>query len=133
MRSLLPILGYANSRPTTFAVDLASPKSQVSVAFLFNNSLDTLLDSTGSYHARLTMSAPSQGGFYTLNNLRILSSVTCTADIVLGADWLAASRASATSNVLGRPSAEDRVLVAKTGGRWLYLPGTIKGRRRARY
>ena len=77
-------LGYADTRPAVFVVDRASPDSQVSAAFHFKHSLNPLLSSTGSHYAHLTVYVPSQGGYYISGRFRLLSSVTCTADILTG-------------------------------------------------
>ena len=92
--SPLHILGYANSKPASVLVDLASPCSMASAAFLFSNSLNTSLDSMGRHEAALTLSVPSQGGYYTSINFRVRLSATCFVDVVLGADWLVASHAT---------------------------------------
>jgi len=116
--SSLRILGYANSTPTTFLVDRASPHSHVSAVFLFKNSLNFLLDSTGRHHACLTVSVPSQGGLYTSSNFRLLASAVCTADVVLGADWLALCRATTMNNVLLQPSPEIVAGAEQQRARW---------------
>ena len=99
-----------------FVVDRASPDSQVSAAFLFKHSINSLLDSTGSHHARLSVSIPSQGGYYTSGPFRLLSSVTCAADIVLGADWLASCRIATVHNALQRPAPETIAQLAEGHG-----------------
>jgi hypothetical protein len=105
--SLLRILGYADSKPAVFVVDRASPHSQVSAAFLYHNSLNTTLNSNGHNEAYLTISVPSQGGYYKSSRLRLNSSVSCTVDIVLGADWLALCRVSAGTDALQHPAPES--------------------------
>jgi len=124
--SSLRILGYTNSTPTTFLVDRVSPHSHVSAAFLFKNSLDFLLDSTGRHHACLTVSVPSQGGLYTLSNFRLLASVACTTNVVLDADWLALCQATAMNNMLLQPSPES-VADFPEGHNWIaLLPSLIR-------
>jgi len=104
--SSLQILGYANSKPATVLVDRTSPCSMASAAFLFSNSLNTSLDSKGRHQASLTLSIPSQGGYYTSTNFRVKSSARCSVDVVLGADWLVAVRATIAVNVLRHPAPE---------------------------
>jgi len=90
--STLRILGYANSKAATIVVDRASPQSQVSAAaFLFNNDLNSSFDSTGCEFACLAILVPLEGGYYTSSSLRLQSSTTCIADVVLGARGLAGS------------------------------------------
>lgn len=103
----LRLLGYAESIPAVFAVDRASPHSQVSASFLFRNFLHAKLDSAGCNYACLMVLIPSQGGYYTSSSLQLASSVTCTAvDVILGADWLASCRVTAGVNVLQQPTPE---------------------------
>ena len=112
-------LGYADTRPAVFFEDRASPDSQVSAAFLFKHSLNPLLSSTGSHHAHLTVSVPSQGGYHISGRFRLLSSVTCTADIVLGVDWLASFHIVTVHNALQRPAlASGAHLVARWTMQW---------------
>jgi hypothetical protein len=113
----IQLLGYADSNPCNFVVDRASPTSQVSTAFLFRTSLHCHLDSTGCQYARLTISVPSQGGVYTSTSLHLLTSATCAADVVLGADWLAACRVTTAVNVLLAPS-QETVQMLSEGHRW---------------
>ena len=56
------ILGYANSEPTVFVVDLAYPHSLVSASSLFRNSLHAKLDSTGCNYAHLMILVPTWEG-----------------------------------------------------------------------
>ena len=98
--STLRILGCANSKAATIVVDRASPRSQVSAAFLFNNDLNSLFDSTGCDFAHLAILVPSEGGYYSSSSLSLQSSTTCVADVVLGADWLAPCRIKIGSSTL---------------------------------
>jgi hypothetical protein len=113
----LQLLGYTDSNHCNFVVDRASPTSEVSAAFLFRTSLHCHLDSTGCQYARLTISVPSQGGVYTSTNLHLSTSATCAADVVLGADWLAACRVTMAVNVLLAPS-QDTVQMLPEGHQW---------------
>jgi hypothetical protein len=100
------ILGYADAKPAVFEVDRATPRTHVSAAFLFHNSLNAQLNSAGVNCARLTIKVPSQGGYYTSLDLWLVCSVTQTADVVLGADWISACRATTMANVLRQPAQE---------------------------
>ena len=100
----LRVLGYANSTPAIFVVDRACPHSLVSASFLFHNSFHAKLDSTGCNYAHLKILVPTQGGYYTSPNIRLGSSVTCSVDVVLGADWLASCRITTEVNVIRPPT-----------------------------
>ena len=104
--SPLHILGYADAKPCEFVVDRASPHCQVSTAFLFQNSIHSQLNARGYQDAQLTVVVPSQGGYYTSPNLQLVCSATCSADVVLGADWLASCRVSVAANMLLLPMPE---------------------------
>lgn len=105
--TVLKLLGYADSKPCSFVLDPATPHSYVSAAFLFENSLHAALDSSGQYHARLSILVPSQGGYYISTDLFLKSSVTCGNDIVLGGDWLSSCRIKTAANVILLPSQEN--------------------------
>lgn len=102
----LPILGYADTKPTRISVDCANPQSLVSVVFLFRNALSPHLHPTGYNYAQLTMLIPSQGGYYVSSDMRLVASSACAADIVLGADWTSTCRVSLTANGLSYPVPE---------------------------
>ena len=113
----LQLLGYANTVPCSFTVDRASPHCLVSTAFLFRNSLHSHLSTTGGHFAELDVSVPSQGGYYTSSRLRLKSSATCTADVVLGAEWLSLCGVSVAINML-LPPAPERAEGLPEGHKW---------------
>ena len=115
--SPLRILGYADSKPCEFEVDRASPHCQVSSAFLYRNSIHSSLNATGYQGAQLTVLVPSQGGYYMSPNLHFVCSATCTADVVLGADWLASCQVSVAANMLLLPMPETASNLVD-GHRW---------------
>ena len=98
------ILGYANSEPTVFVVDLVYPHSLVSASSLFRNSLHAKLDSTGCNYAHLTMLVPTREGYYISSNIRLGSSVTCSVNVILGADWLVSCRITTEVNFIRQPA-----------------------------
>lgn len=100
------VLGYADDVPCTYLLDGSYPLSLVSPAFLYKNSLHPQLAVGGRQYASLTVSVPSQGGYYSSSAMHLLSSPTCKADIVLGAEWLKSCRALVAVNVLLSPSRE---------------------------
>lgn len=102
----LHLLGYADLKPCKFLVDQGSPTSQVSVTFLFQNSLHYQLDHTGCQYANLMVSIPSQEGYYTSTDLHLSFSAVCTANVMLSADWLASCQVSTAVNVLSAPPQE---------------------------
>lgn len=104
--SALKLLGYANSKPCTFLLDRASPHCQVSAAFLFRNDFHSRLDSTARETTHLTISVPTQGGYYTSSDVSLVSSATPTCDIILGADWVASCRVLTAINTIPIPTPE---------------------------
>jgi len=67
-------------------------------------------------HTSLSLS-PRKGGGYTSSNLRLRSSVRCSADVVLGANWLVSCRIIVGSTALRRPTPES-VMVLTEGHGW---------------
>ena len=102
----LCLLGFANSKPCIFRIDRATPNCQVSTEFVYHNSLPASLNAKGRQCARLTISVLSRGGYYKSTGLLLECSRMNGADVVLGTDWLSASRAVTAVNVLREPSLE---------------------------
>lgn len=103
----LRLIGYAGSCPCVFSVDLASPRSEISRDFLFRHSIPTNLDASGALCTHLTVSVPSQGGYYTSTNLLLVSSTGNNADVVLGSGWIASCNVRFATNVLLKPAIAD--------------------------
>jgi hypothetical protein len=114
----IQVLGYAEAHPCTYLLDASYPRSMASPAFLFENSLHAHLEVGGVHSARLTISVPSQGGYYSSSEFLLLLSPTRKADIILGADWLRCCRVSAASNILLSPY-EGVSVVLPEGHVWL--------------
>ena len=92
------VLGYANCKPIVVLVDCTSPYSLVSTVFLFRNNVHNHLSPTGNSYAHLMVA--SQGGYYTFSNMHLVSSMACTIDVVLGADWLGSCQITMAVNAL---------------------------------
>jgi hypothetical protein len=105
--AILRVLGYADEKACTFALDPALPHSQVSPAFLFRNSLHPRLGTSGRACGILTVLVPSQGGYYTSENIRFAFNKTNGSDVVLGADWMSACRVMTAANTVLSPSLES--------------------------
>ena len=114
---VLKVLGYADSNPCEFALDLASPHCQVSASFLYWNSLVPKLDASGRQHAKLKISVPTQGGYFTTLLLVLVSVAAGGSDIVLGADWLSSCHITTATNMVLSPSPEI-VQTLQNGSTW---------------
>lgn len=102
----LTLLGFADEQPAKITVDTSHPRSMVSEAFLFNNDFNSMLDQSGRNCRNATLSVPTLGGYYRSTRLSLLCSVVCSADIVLGANWLAQCRPVMGGNAFGQPAPE---------------------------
>ena len=116
--SSLRLLGYTGSKPCSFVIDHASPHSQVSAAFLFQNSFHQHLDVTGYNHSYLGVCVPTQGGYYLSADVLLVSSATCACDVILGADWVASCCVAMVENVLRLP-AQEMLTNLPDGHRWI--------------
>ena len=102
----LRVLGTADGNPAVFVIDLSSPHSSVSEAFLFRSGINPLLNTSGCHYQKLTLSVPSLGGYYTSPCFSLAGSVMSKSDIVLGNDWISQCRPGFSGNALGCPANE---------------------------
>ena len=99
----LCLLGFADRKPAGFIIDKSYPHSSISEAFLFQNNINTVLDSSGCNHQNITLSVPSLGGYYTSPHFPMQGSILCNSDMVLSADWLSQCQPTLCMNAFGQP------------------------------
>lgn len=104
MMHTLYLLSLVNGIPARFTIDRSYPHSSVSEAFLFQNQINPVLDSSECNCWEAKVSVPSVGGYYTSEKVSLLGSVVCTSDVILGVNWLSQCRPVANGNVFNQPS-----------------------------
>jgi hypothetical protein len=131
------IFGFYDSHGAIVCIDSSFPESRLSAHFAEQHklSLDTYLAYTAT-GARESYSCcfapfrlPSVGGVYA-SRMRIPVTSLPKYDLLIGSDWIAATRATVTSRGLEQPSKRDRLslrFALRRGAGHSWEPNSNKG------
>ena len=82
------LVGLINSVPVSVAVQPATSTSTITLSAAFQHQLLPIFDRFGLYTCNISLSVPTNNGFYTSKLSLQCSHTPGESDIILGSDWM---------------------------------------------